>query len=58
MYFPLHLRDASPQCCLQICIVRAVEVPPEMQAFFLGFIWIFLDLFGRQAELASARLKP
>ena len=28
-----------------------------MQAFFLGFIWICLDLFGRQAELASARLE-
>ena len=27
-----------------------------MQAFFLGFIWICLDLFGRQAERASARL--
>ena len=27
-----------------------------MQAFFLGFIWISLDLFGRQAERASARL--
>jgi hypothetical protein len=29
-----------------------------MQAFFLGFIWISLDLFGRQAKLASACLKP
>src|SRR5580693_685573 len=27
-----------------------------MQAFLLVLIWICLDLFGRQAELASARL--
>ena len=26
--FPFHLRDASPQCCHQICIVRAVQVSP------------------------------
>ena len=27
-----------------------------MQAFFLGFVWICLDLFGRQAEFSSTRL--